>query len=190
MAKLTQSQFKKLFPEINGIKNDDLKKTVSNIWIEAAAACKWEKVSDAKFNHLCPGISLVDHTRAVCLAAVGMAEAGRETLGLAYDKDSLIALCILHDVCKLLESDPDENNEAKKNRIGKALQHGFLSAYYAQQAGLPTEMVGDLIAHTRHSREVPKTIEGAILFYADTAAADISRWLAGAPTHVARIKES
>jgi len=188
MAKLTKEGILALMPEINEIKDSSLRDIVCKIWCKAADACCWEKVEDAKFNSLCPGVTLIAHTRAVAQGAIALAEAASEKLEISFCRDKLLALSILHDVCKLLECDPNEECEAQKNQIGKCYQHGYLSAYYAQLEGLPVDMVGDLIAHTRHSREIPTTLEGMALFYADTAIADFSRKSANAPLHISRIK--
>ncbi len=170
------------FPEIEWIGNVEWKRIVAEIWAKAFKDSKWERLKDAQYNPLCPGISLVDHTRAVTRAAVEMARCFASIFGekVNVSQDVLVTASLLHDVCKLIEYEPGEHG-AVKGKIGSSFQHGFLSGYYALEAGLPPEVVSIIISHTGESRSVPRSPEGILLYYADMADADVHRSSARAP---------
>lgn len=54
--------------------------------------------------------------------------------------DILLAGALLHDVCKLLELEPGEDNAIKSKR-GKLFQHGFIGACRALVEDISDEVV-------------------------------------------------
>lgn len=187
MPKVTLEHVAELLPEVEMIADSKLKETVCKIWQEAVELSNWPDMDNIQFNALCPGSRLVAHTRAVANAALGMLEAVSTHCGAAYDRDAMIVEALLHDVCKVLENDPTEDG-CKKNKIGKTYQHGFLSGYFAQKYGLPSDMVSAVVSHTNASRVVPHTLEGIYLFYADMACADYYRFDAKAALKIQDFK--
>ena len=167
-----------LFPEEALLKNRDWAKKVLEIWNEAYQRSKWDDMTEAWYNPLAPGISLVTHTRACVLGALGLVNVLEQLFGEKCDRDVLVASCLLHDVCKIVEYEPTPDG-AHKGSLGETYQHGFLSAFYAEREGFPEEVVSILISHTGESRKIPRSIEGLALYYADVADADFHRFLAG-----------
>lgn len=188
MAKVTAERVAELLPEVELIGNGEWREKVIAIWQEAVEMSRWETMDQVKFNALCPGASLVSHTRAVTRSALSMLEAVRDFCGAEFSRDVIVVECLLHDVCKTVENDPGPGDRCVKSPVGKTYQHGFLSGYLAQKHGLPPEIVASLIAHTSHSKVVPSTLEGMFLFYADMACADMYRFQAGAPLKLAEFK--
>jgi len=163
-----------LLPEIDLIGNHEWRTTVCDIWKEAYGESHWENISDAVFSSETPGFDLISHTRAVTCIALKIAEEAERFLGIHCDNDTIVVLCLLHDVCKLVENDPKHDNPAipEKSPLGKIYQHGFMSGYYAQKRGLPERIVADLVAHSGKSKMIPATHEGLCMYYADVAVAD------------------
>jgi hypothetical protein len=116
----------------------------------------------------------------VALMGMAMAEVMTEHNKLAISRDDVIAISLLHDVCKLLEFAPVPGG-AEKSELGRKYQHGFLSAFWMQEAGLPTDLVHAVIAHTPQSATIPHTQEALIVHYADFADSDALLLDAGLP---------
>ena len=183
MIKMTEKELLSFFPEIAQIEKPEWRNAVTQIWLEAYDTSSYQSLSDAGFHVSAPQCGLVKHTRAVTLGALALAKITESVLGISCDKDKLIVLCLLHDVCKVLEmeSDPDGVRGAvRKTVAAKYYQHGFLSGYYALKYGLPEEIVGLLVAHTDKSSVLPDTVEGICMYYADEAMADQAFKAAGA----------
>ena len=165
---------RKYFPIMDTFENSELASKVGNIWYELWKSSEWENIEDADWNPLCPGISLIDHTRSVTQGAVEFAKIRKEMYGERLDFDILLAGALLHDVGKLLELDPGEQN-AIKSKKGNLFQHAFLGAHKALIEDLPDEVVHIIISHTGQSRVVPQTPEAVIVYCVDLADADLNR---------------
>lgn len=174
MRKIQKADIEKILPEIQLVQNKKWREIITGIWQEAYEMSNWASIEEAAFHLDAPSCSLIIHTRAVTLAAMDIAERTGSILGIGCNMDEIITLCLLHDVCKLLEIDPNsgDNTHAKKSAMGKYYQHGFMSGFFAQKYGLPEKIVGTLIAHTDKSSVLPDSIEGICMYYADQAIAD------------------
>lgn len=188
MKKINIEKVMTLFPELSLLDNKEWAEKVCLVWKQAFEESKWENIEDAQHNHMTPGVSLINHSRSVAINALNMVETLYNILKVKADKDVTIVSCILHDVCKLVELEPDENGGCKKSAIGKQYQHGFLSGHYALNAGFPEKVVANLINHTPESRVIPRTIEGLALYYADSAVADFQKLIANVPLLAERHK--
>ena len=175
------SELKALFPELATMSNREWAEKVVSIWSEVLERRQWEKVSDDRFSVGITEISLLSHTRAVLDHALEIAESLKVVHGrdVSLDRDTLVAGCILHDVDKLLALSPDGKGGSVPTDIGYDVQHGFYSAYYAEKAGLPLEIVTMLLDHTSYSRMMPNSLEGVILYYADMADAEVLKFTYG-----------
>lgn len=60
----------------------------------------------------------------------------------------------------------------ESQKLEKKYQHGFLAAFWMEQAGLSKDLVHSVIAHTPLSAVVPQTQEAVIVHYADFADSD------------------
>ncbi len=178
---------RKYFPLLDTFKNSELATKVANIWYDLWKDSKWERIEDASFNPLCPGVSLVSHTRSVTHGALELAKIRNEIYGEELNFDVLLAGALLHDVGKLLEYEPGEHN-AIKSKQGKLFQHGFLGAHQALSEGLPDEVLHIIICHTGDSRVLPQTPEALIVYCVDLADADLSRLKFSAPLLIERHK--
>jgi hypothetical protein len=172
---------KKFFPILDRFKDTKLAITVSKIWIEIWENSKWEKLEEAPWRIICPGINLIDHTNNVAKEAFNFAQVRNEVIDEKIDTDILLAGALLHDVGILLELEPAENNSVVESKRGSLFQHGFIGACSAFIDDIPDEVVHIIICHTRKSRVIPKTREAIILHYVDSADADLYAYSLGAP---------
>ena len=189
MKTITTERVKELLPEIDMIKDQELREKTALIWKEAFEESTWDKLEDAKFNPISPGVTLITHTRSVTHGAIELAKVHARFFDFQYDEDELLAVCLLHDVCKLLEQDGDPDGTSHKNKIGKTIQHGFFSGYYAKKYGLSNSIIATVVAHTGNSKTPLRTPEGVILLYADLFDADCHRLAGGLELHLDKIKK-
>jgi hypothetical protein len=170
-----------IFPEINDIQDAKLRQGVVAIWLEIAQECAWSRLEDIPKNlegekHR----RLTDHVRGVTRIALAMAETAKDHSGTAYDRDLLIAMCLLHDVSKPMECDPDPTGKpgsdrvlaGKKSKLGKLIQHAVYATHKCFAHGLPLEVSHVVNTHTHQSAVRSVTVEGAYVFYADYADSD------------------
>lgn len=167
-----KSEIIDLFPEINQIKDEDLKQKVISVWEEAIEQGGW-KIEDLKkipFTLLIPdcGINLIEHTRAVTHTALEAAKVILKFYGkkVKVDFDLLLAGGILHDVGKLLEYAKSEGKITKSKR-GKLLRHPFCGASLAYKHGLPDEVIHMIATHAREGDGGYRSTEAMIIHYAD-----------------------
>lgn len=188
-----------IFPEIDEIKDPALRRGVVGIWLEIAAECPWSRFEDIPKNMDAEHHRrLTDHIRGVTRMALALAETGLAHSGTAYDRDLLIAMCLLHDVSKPMECEPDPNGKptggpvvpARKSKMGKLIQHAVYATHKVFAHGLPLEVAHVVNTHTHQSAVRSVTVEGAYVFYADYADSDavlvpqtgrgfVSRWHLG-----------
>jgi len=188
-----------IFPEIDQIEDRALRKAVVAIWLEIAQECAWSRLEDIPKNlEAEKHRRLTDHVRGVTRMALALAETGLAHSGTAYNRDHLIAMCLLHDVSKPLECEPDPEGKpaggpvlpGRKSKLGKLIQHAVYATHKCFAHGLPLEIAHVVNTHTHQSAVRSVTVEGAYVFYADYADSDavlvresgkgfVSRWHMG-----------
>ena len=161
-----------LLPEINDIKDEDLKKKVTSVWEDAIKQGGWkiEDLEKIPFTLLIPDckINLIEHTRAVTHTALEVAKVVLKFYPkqVKIDFDLLLAGGILHDVGKLLEYAKDQENIIK-SKTGKLLRHPFSGSALAYKRGLPEEVVHIIATHAKEGDEGYRSIEAMIIHHAD-----------------------
>jgi len=170
-----------LFSELREIKDFKLRDAIAEIWCETAAEMTWDTLEEipknTKEEH---GRSLMGHIKGVTAMALAICEAAKSLHGKEYNKDIMIAACLLHDVSKLVEYEPDPEKPRKANtpragrpsKLGQNVQHAIYAAHMMLNKGLSLELVNLVITHTHASGVRGKTWEAAALFYADFADSD------------------
>jgi hypothetical protein len=170
-----------IFPEIEQIQDDALRRSVVAIWLEIAQECAWSRLEDIPKNlEAEKHRRLTDHVRGVTRMALALAETGKAHSGTAYNRDHLIAMCLLHDVSKPLECEPDPEAKAnggrvlpgRKSKMGKLIQHAVYATHKCFAHGLPLEIAHVVNTHTHQSAVRSTSVEGAYVFYADYADSD------------------
>jgi len=165
-----QEEIRRLLPEIALIGNAQYRSAVAEIWAGMWARSQHADVSTAPFSHKCPGVSLVEHVRAVTLAAHQIGGVITNVHAIPVDQDLLLTVCLLHDVSKLVEIGPDGGltNE------GRLFPHAYLAGVAAGNAGFPDEVISLIITHTPQVNVAsPRYVEALILEHADLASAHI-----------------
>ena len=105
---LTKDQIYQLFPIIKDVDDSKIKNGIIEIITEIGNEMSWESFHDIPKNlGNEKNRSLVVHINGVTDIAIKMAQMYKETQNLDYDKDLLIASCLLHDISKPVESEPD-----------------------------------------------------------------------------------
>jgi putative nucleotidyltransferase with HDIG domain len=177
-ARLTVRQ---LLPEVEDIGDSALREAVVDIWAKAWASSEWQQLTDCpKGTELPPSHTLVAHSRSVAQMSMSMCDVIRKQNRFEVNRDDVIAIALLHDVCKLHEFTKTPEGY-DKSELGKKYQHGFLAAFWMQEAGLRADLVHAVIAHTPLSAVIPQTQEAIIVHYADFADTDSLLHDAGLP---------
>jgi len=194
---LNKDDVRRLFPEVDEIQDESLREGVIDIWIETAAESSWERIEDVpKSLNAERYRRLVDHVRGVTRLALALAEGCEREQGAKYNRDYLLAACLLHDASKIVEMDPDPAGQptggpalpAKKSLIGTKIQHGAYATHKIFAKNLPLEVAHLVLTHTHASNLRSPSLEAAYLFYADYADSDAGIVQAGGQTFTQRWK--
>jgi putative nucleotidyltransferase with HDIG domain len=181
---LTEDAFRLVLPEWQEIRDPALREATFAIWAEFAREMPWRDVAEVpKDDEGGKDCSLVDHIRGVTRSALAIGESARDIHGQPYDRDTVVAACLLHDVSKLIEFEPDPENDrpganlraCRKSEIGRKVQHAVYAAAHAIEHGVSLDIINLIITHTRASNMRGTTWEAAILYYADSADTDAVR---------------
>jgi putative nucleotidyltransferase with HDIG domain len=115
-------------------------------------------------------VALIEHVRAVTLAARDLARVLTSVHRIEVDQELLVIACLLHDVSKLVEIGPDGHLTSE----GRLFPHAYLAAEAASRANLSEEVVSLIVTHTPVvNMESPRYVEAQILEHADLASAHI-----------------
>lgn len=160
-----------LFPEINEIKDAELRERVIDAWLLALQDSQWERIEDLPW---IPGraefITNVQHCRGVARIGMAIARALLDGKDVAPDiiinMDIVIAGCLLHDLGKLLEYACPPDPSGTTTSLGKYMMHHILGAHVAIKAGLPAEVVHCIESH-REAESFERSYEAKIVHYSD-----------------------
>jgi HD superfamily phosphohydrolase YqeK len=179
--KLSAEDLTRIFPEIDLIQETVLKQGVVEIWQEIATEMQWDGLLEIPKNTKGEfGRSLVEHIRGVTQMAISLCEVAKTTQNKPYNRDLLIAACLLHDASKPVEYEPDPSASASGNGVrtgrqsalGRSIQHAAYATHKIFEKTLPLELAHLVLTHTHASGMRGRTWEAAALFYADFADTD------------------
>jgi len=172
ISELMNNLILKLWPELEWIKDHDLREKTARTW-EIALKRSSLKVGDLEkipFTLLIPGVrvSFMEHKRCVVHIARECGLKMNEFMGkeLPVDMDVLIAGAILADVGKLLEYEI-ENGKPVQGKYGRYLRHPFSGVSLAEQAGVPAEVCHIIAAHADEGNLIKRSTEAYIVHHAD-----------------------
>jgi len=167
-----RDEVKRIWPEIEWIKDKTLKENVYKTWEYALehsvlSATDLEKIPFTLLIKDCE-VTFMEHKRAVVHIAVESAKAMQKFFGkkLPIDMDILIAGSILIDVGKLLEY-VLEDGKAVVGTTGKLLRHPFTGVGLAMRFDIPDEICHMIAVHSKEGDLGKRTIEGLIVHHAD-----------------------
>ncbi len=164
---------KQLWPEIDWIKDPQLRVQVAQTWSLALqrSTLTPEDLNEIPFTLLVPNcpITFMEHKRCVVHIAWASACAMQELMGhaLPVDIDAVIAGAILADVGKLLEYELGPDGKARLSERGEALRHPFTGVALALECGVPDSVCHIIAAHAAEGDLVKRTTEAFIVHHAD-----------------------
>lgn len=167
-------QVKKLWPELEWIKDKTLREKTAKAWEIALerSVLKPEDLEKIPFTLLCGPelkVSFMSHKRCVVHVAKASGEKMNEFFGddLPVNMDVLISGAILADVGKLLEYELDDDKKAVQGKYGQYLRHPFSGVSLAEECGIPPEVCHIIAAHAHEGDLVKRTTEAYIVHHAD-----------------------
>lgn len=159
-------------PEIEWIKDDDLRNKCLDTWLYAA---EFSNVTDQDIDqvtfagHVLNGctMNLIEHTRTVIQVAALLSDQFNKTYGdrTPADRDIVLCAAALHDVGKLQEHGLDHKGIFFEEN--DYLKHGWWGAYFAQHCGCPWKVVYSILTHSDESPDKKHIPESYIVFNAD-----------------------
>jgi hypothetical protein len=173
-----QEAVAKLWPEIDWIKNPQLRNQVANTWAQALerSPLNPDDLESIPFTLLVNDCktTFMDHKRCVVHIARNGAEAMIALMGktLSLDIDIVIAGAILADVGKLLEYEIGPDGKSRQSDLGKALRHPFTGVALALECGVPAAVCHVIATHAAEGELVKRTPEAWVVHHADFMAFD------------------
>jgi len=168
-----QDAVAKLWPEIEWIEDNKLRRQVAETWVKALERSPLapDDLNRIPFTLLVPNcpITFMEHKRCVVHIARQSAEAMQEFMGraLPIDKDTVIAGAILADVGKLLEYELGADGKSRQSERGEALRHPFTGVALALECGVPDAVCHSIAAHAADCYQVKGTTDTYIVHHAD-----------------------
>ena len=167
-----KEQILKIWPEIEWIKDDDLRQKTLDAWVWAVenSVLSAEDLEKIPFSLLIKDVdvSFMNHKRTCVQLAVDMAKRMQENFDKAIDidMDILIAGAILIDIGKLLEYEM-QDGKLGTSSMGKIVRHPFSGAAIAFKFGLPPEVQHINATHSKEGDLGVRTVESIIVHHAD-----------------------
>lgn len=174
MQKIMIEELKKLWPELEWIKDPVLREQTTKTWALALekSVMSPEDLNKIPFTLLAGPdlkVSFMAHKRAVVHIAresgLKMNEFFEEELPV--NMDILISGAILADVGKLLEYEKNNEGESVQGQYGKYLRHPFSGVSLAEQCGVPAEVCHIIAAHAAEGDLVKRSTEAYVVHHAD-----------------------
>ena len=167
-----KEKVKNIWPEIEWIKDEDLKQKVLDCWVYAIenSVLSPEDLEVIPFSLLIKdcNVTFMNHKRTCVQLSVDIAKKMKENFGdeIQIDMDLLIAGAILIDVGKLLEYDKVDGN-LTTSKAGKLLRHPFSGVALADRFGLPPEVQHIIAYHAKEGDLAKRNVEAIIVHHAD-----------------------
>jgi len=172
-----KEKIKKLWPEIEWIKNQELKEKVLECWVYAIenSVLKPEDLEIIPFSLLIKDctITFMNHKRTCVHLAVEMANIMKKNFGdaIKIDMDTLIAGAILIDVGKLVEYEIIDG-KLKTSNYGNLVRHPFSGLAIAARFDLSPEIQHIIGTHSKEGDLGKRTVESIIVHHADFVSFD------------------
>jgi putative nucleotidyltransferase with HDIG domain len=155
-----------VFPEIELLKDKDLKNKVMEVYDYAKEEGGWTDLKKIPFSLLVETeMSYVEHVRAVTKMAVDLGKTMKD-LGFDMDMDVIVAGGLLHDIGKLLEYTSKEG-KVVKSEYGKHLRHPISGAILAHKFGLDDKIINIIAGHSKEGDHGWRCNEAIIIHHAD-----------------------
>lgn len=160
----------KIWPEIEWIKDQELKNKVTDCWVYAIenSVLSTEDLEKIPFSLLIDNcdITFMNHKRTCVKLSVDIAKTMQKNFGSEIDMNTLIAGAILIDVGKLVEYEMVDG-KLGTCRAGKLLRHPFSGVSIADRFGVPVDVQHIIAYHSKEGDLGKRTIESIIVHHAD-----------------------
>ncbi len=172
-----REQIKKLWTEIDWIKDESLREKVLDCWVYAIenSVLSPEDLEIIPFSLLIKNcnITFMNHKRTCVHLAVDMANIMKKNFGdeITINMDYLIAGAILIDVGKLIEYERIDG-KLTTSEAGKLVRHPFSGLAIADRFGLPYEVQHIIATHSKEGDLGKRTTESIIVHHADFVSFD------------------
>lgn len=167
-------EVKRLWPELEWIKDPQLREKTARTWELALerSVLNADDLNHIPFTLLCGPdlkVSFMDHKRCVVHVAK---EAGEKMNSFFKDElpvnmDILISGAILADVGKMLEYEMDASGRAVQGKYGQYLRHPFSGVSLAEACGIPAEVCHIIATHAGEGDLVKRSTEAYVVHHAD-----------------------
>jgi len=165
-----REKIKNIWPEIELIKDTDIKEKTYKCWEYAIgnSPLEAEDLEKIPFSLLIDNsdITFMNHKRTAVQLSIDIAKRMEENFKLKINWDYLIAGAILIDVGKLLEYE-NVDGKLRTSRDGKLLRHPFSGVSIADRFGLPYDIQHIIANHSKEGDLGKRTIESIIVHHAD-----------------------
>jgi putative nucleotidyltransferase with HDIG domain len=167
----------KIWPEINWIKDKELKEKVIQCWIYAIenSVLTPEDLEKIPFSLLIKDckITFMNHKRTTVQLAIEMAKIMKKNFGdeIKIDMDLLTAGAILIDIGKLLEYEIVDG-KLTTSSAGKLVRHPFSGLAIAAKFDLSPEIQHIIGTHSKEGDLGKRTVESIIINHADFVSFD------------------
>jgi len=163
----------KLLPEVNDIKDANLRAKVIACWSEAIEYRGWTEklLRNIPFTLLAKNVKItfIDHVRAVCRMCTACDDVLNEIHGdqkTPVNRDYLIAGALLADVGKLMEFEIIDGKPSKSD-YGKHIRHPFSGVGLAFKHDLPSEVMHVIATHSKEGTGEKRLAESIIFHHCD-----------------------
>ena len=168
-----REELKKIWPEIDWIKDPELKENTYKCWEYAIensvlSPADLEVIPFSLLIADC-NVSFMNHKRTAVHLSVEMAKRMKENFGdeIEINMDYLISGAILIDVGKLLEYEKDEKGNLTTSRAGKLIRHPFSGVGIADRFDIPADVQHIILSHSKEGDLGKRTVESIIVHHAD-----------------------
>lgn len=159
-----------IWPEIQLIKDENLKEKVIQCWIYAFenSVLNPEDLDKIPFSLLIDkdDITFINHKRTAVQLSIKIAEIMEKNFKMNINWDYLIAGAILIDVGKLLEYEIVDG-KLTTCREGKLLRHPFSGVAIADRFDVPVDVQHIIAYHSKEGDLGKRTVESIIVHHAD-----------------------
>jgi len=175
-----KEQVLELLPEINEIKDSQLREKVVAVWCESITRGGWEpkELTAIPFTLLAGDIDMrfIEHIRSCAKMCIALEKVLKDVWGdrVPIERDTLIAGSLLADVGKPLEY-AKKDGKIVKGHAGDMLRHPFSGVGLCWKHELPDEVMHIVATHSKEGDHVQRTIESIIFHHADFVDFDIAK---------------
>ncbi|MEW6716476.1 MAG: hypothetical protein AB1345_03075 [Chloroflexota bacterium] len=174
----------RLIPELNEIKDPDLRARVRAVWQEAMEIGGWsvEDLSKMPYTLLVENVDITfpQHVSVVCRLCIAMEEVLKDAYGDRYaiDRDTLIAGALLADVGKLVEF-RQVDGKYQWASMYQYLRHPFTGVGLCFKHDIPEAVMHVIATHSWEGDKFKRRPESIIFHHADFTDFDLTKFEGG-----------